>query len=264
MACDWAGEIQNTLVEERNQVIRKALDEFVRGADLAVDLGCGVGNYLIALATRAMNVVGLDISKHCIEHAQRECEKYGKKNCKLFVIDLGSPECLGQYLNLGISSASVVLCVNALISPDPDTRREMLSKGIHMLRPSSTTNNDDGGVLLLVVPSVESAQLELQRHRSWVKQRRRRRLRRLRSEREEPTCEEDEAAGVYCRNGVRTKHYSEEEVSSLLRSAGFMILRQERVIYDWSLDLAKVGAPRPFDWLVVARRSLPEVCSDDA
>merc|ERR1711976_740035 len=145
----WHDEIQNTLMDETNSAMRNALDEFVTGADLAVDVGCGVGNYLRALACRAHTVIGVDISPRCIEHAQTMCRKYGLRNCQLFVVDLGSPDG-NECKSLGITSAAVVLCVNALISPDPCTRNEMLRKASQTLREPSAASNGSGGTLLLV------------------------------------------------------------------------------------------------------------------
>lgn len=255
LASVWEDAIQNSLREDRHRVIYKALDQFVKGVDMVVDLGCGTGNYLLALAVRAKRVIGIDISPGCIEVASQRLKQLRILNCELHVSDLGSRD---ARLHPETICAAAVVCTNVLISPDAATRDGILNHAYTMLR-APAPDEGDGGVLLLVVPSVESVQLEQQRHQQWVQMRRRRRLKRLPDELSEPTCEEDEAMGVFCRNGVRTKHFYEAELIAMLESLGVMLVRLEKVFYNWeSVGLAEVGdiTLRPFDWLAVAQRTL--------
>jgi hypothetical protein len=73
------------------------------------------------------------------------------------------------------------------------------------------------------------------------------------------TSAADERLGVFRRGGVRTKHYRASDLEPLLRQAGLKRLSMDRVEYDWSTELSPPTAwmkgPRPWDWLVVARRS---------
>jgi len=53
----------------------------------AVDLGCGIGNYAIYLATRGFNVTGIDISPTAINLARENAARKGAK-CDFLVADL--------------------------------------------------------------------------------------------------------------------------------------------------------------------------------
>eukprot|EP00928_Gymnodinium_smaydae_P013768 TRINITY_DN14997_c0_g1_i3.p1 TRINITY_DN14997_c0_g1~~TRINITY_DN14997_c0_g1_i3.p1 ORF type:complete len:238 (-),score=46.92 TRINITY_DN14997_c0_g1_i3:51-764(-) len=89
LAETWNSEVHDSLLEDERHVIRAALDEFVAGADVVLDLGCGAGNYLHALASRAASVVGVDISPRCVEQARQLCARRRLQNCRLHVADLG-------------------------------------------------------------------------------------------------------------------------------------------------------------------------------
>ena len=57
----------------------------------AVDLGCGVGNYAIWLATKGFKVTGIDFSKKAVELARKEAERMNV-NCTFMVGDLTDTE----------------------------------------------------------------------------------------------------------------------------------------------------------------------------
>ena len=57
----------------------------------AVDLGCGVGNYAIWLATKGFKVTGIDFSKKAVELARKEAERVNV-NCTFMVGDLTDTE----------------------------------------------------------------------------------------------------------------------------------------------------------------------------
>lgn len=280
VARDWQSEIQDTLSEDQDRVIYNALDEFVGGAVAVLDLGCGVGNYLPALAARAERVFGVDISPRCIEVARQLCARRRLANCSLRVTDLGHAH-LHELSDFLPDRVPVAICMNVLISPDPVTRREILATAYRALLPPEGTSGEGGeegaeaapaaraaeapdgaprraptglgGVLMLVAPAVESALLVRERRRLLAQGH----GRQLRPSRHVV----DEAAGVFRRSGVRTKHFRREELEAALADGGFEVLRIQRVPYDWNTELPGcnwVGDPRPFDWLALSRR----VCSD--
>jgi SAM-dependent methyltransferase len=61
----WAGG------EEALEKLLAAVGEHVGPSDVVVDIGCGVGRLTRALATRAREVVGIDISAEMLTQAQR-------------------------------------------------------------------------------------------------------------------------------------------------------------------------------------------------
>jgi len=122
--------------------------------------------------------------------------------------------------------------------------------GVSQLGAPFTRSPHGGGILLLVVPAVESVLLVRERRQE---------LARGRKVKKTPlTNPEDDALGIFRREGVRTKHFTSTELAQLLKESGFLVLRFERVIYDWDSEIPGagwMGDPRPFDWLVISQRS---------
>ena len=74
----------------------------------------------------------------------------------------------------------------------------------------------------------------------------------------EKTVKEDEAKNVYQRDGVRTQHYTSRRLKLMCEKAGFKFLDCDPVEYEWDTELPEptvwMGAPYPFDWLVMAQK----------
>ena len=172
---------------------------------------------------------------------------------------LRSPPAGGEAFSVekcGLPPADFAICVNVLISPEPVTRDAILQNIAAALLP--------GAHLVLVVPAVKSAQLQRHAYPKWLEERRRLRLRaKPVFDPCEKSCASDEAAGVYRREGVRTKHFREAEMKKLLKRAGFdEVLDIKRVEYGWHTEfpdalegLEQQLTERPHDMLVVARRA---------
>jgi len=122
--------------------------------------------------------------------------------------------------------------------------------GVSQLRASVNRRPHGGGILLLVVPAVESVLLVRERRQELARGRRIKKTPRANPD--------DDALGIFRREGVRTKHFTSTELAQLLEEFGFLVLRFERVIYDWDSEIPGagwMGDPRPFDWLVISQRS---------
>ena len=249
---EWNDEIHDSLAEDLGGVAKAAIAEFSAPDEPAIDFGCGVGKYLPLLASHCSRVVGLDISRRLLAIARKELEAAAVRDFRLHRADLGA----STLERLSLPQAGLAICVNVLISPEPCTRDAILANIAASVRP--------GGHLVLVVPSVRSAVLQRAMLSRWHEERRRRKLRAKPAfDPEEATCAADEAAGVFCREGVRTKHFREDEVRRQLRVAGFdEVVAVRRVEYAWhtefpdTLDfLDGATTERPHDLLVVARRA---------
>eukprot|EP00966_Prymnesium_polylepis_P228644 5291321-Prymnesium_polylepis.2 len=244
-------EIHDTLVTDEKGVIEAALEAHLQQTDVAIDFGCGGGRYLAALSRRCASVVGIDISRRLLEIARRVVEKELLTNVRLRCADLGNAD---TFAKLALPTADVVVCANVLISPDPITRQNMIAAIAATLRP--------GGRLCLIVPAVGSALSIREQHPRWVAERRRRGLRpKPKLEVPEAHSVADEKNGVFCRGGVRTKHFRMGELKAQLKEAGLRsVLSTERVEYSWDTEFdPPIGFlerdPRvqpPYDWLVVA------------
>ena len=220
---------------------------------MAIDFGCGGGRYLAELARRCTSVVGLDISRRLLEIARRVVDRETLGNVRLRCADLGNAD---TFAKLALPVADFAVCANVLISPEPVCRQNILRAISATLRP--------GGRLLLLVPSCSSALNIREQHGRWVAERRRQGFRPdLKLEAHEAQSVADERHGVYCRAGVRTKHYRMPELRALLQEAGLgTVLCARRVEYSWSTEFDEPydfleddeRVPPPFDWLVVASK----------
>ncbi|CAE7264441.1 unnamed protein product [Symbiodinium microadriaticum] len=255
MGKDWRGEIMSSLDEDVKGVITDCLNKYCvrRPGSLAVDFGCGVGLYVPSLAARYDNVLGLDISRRLIGLARQECENKGLVNVRFKRADLGTCD----IRKLGLEcAADLAVCANVLISPEPDTRRSILRNAAASLRT--------GGYLLLVIPATRSAILCQQAHPVWLAERRRLKVRPARRTEEcpEASCSADERKGIFRRDGVRTKHFRNQEVCKMLEAHSLELVMRSRVEYDWGTEFAapvhvleQTFEERPFDWIVIARKT---------
>lgn len=66
-------------------------------SDTVIDLFCGIGNFALAFAKHAKQVIGIEGSKASIEQAMQNAELNGLSNCQFNVQDLFKPQ--GDWLN---------------------------------------------------------------------------------------------------------------------------------------------------------------------
>lgn len=287
-ARDYDGNIFSTIDEDVTGIITETLDKHAdaRGEGpfgRCIDLGCGAGKYLAALAARFGTVVGYDLSPKLVRLAQKEVRGKGLRNVEVGVRDLSqvwyrdSSDAAGNLFGdcAEMGSFGFAVMANVLIAPvESGVRTLMLRNAWRSLCP--------GGRLLAVVPSLESA--------LYVNMRC-----------DETGCEgpydggggrraapgcaptdtmrmpskaegADLLRGVIKRSGVRTKHFLEPEFRLLAARTGFEVESCEKVAYTWrsELDLdsdAQVpaslrgaqGGALPWDWLFVLRRPEPAV-----
>jgi ubiquinone/menaquinone biosynthesis C-methylase UbiE len=95
------------LLRYRLELIREAA-QFHSG-DTVLEIGCGTGLHLLALASEFGRGLGVDLSPAMIEAARTECMRLGLDHRMSFGIDVG--ETLGS---VGDSSVDVVFCIGAI------------------------------------------------------------------------------------------------------------------------------------------------------
>jgi hypothetical protein len=111
-----------------------------------------------------------------------------------------------------------------------------------------------GGHLVLVVPSIESVVLTHARHAEWDA--------RASGSTQSPGSEimqgSDPLRGVVCIDKVPTKHYSADEIASLLAVHGLGAIDVQKIEYPWTTEFDRppkwMQAPYPWDWFVEARK----------
>lgn len=220
----------------------------------AADLGCGVGKFTPLLARAFARVEACDRSARGIAETRANCAGLG--NVAFHGLDLASDA-------VPFAPVEFVLCVNVLLMPSLDER---------MCAWRAVTNQvAHGGTLLLVVPSLESVQfeqflaLEARLHGG-------------------DSCAEalaqsvpdhgvaaDLHQGVHRLDGLGTKHYLREELERMLQAHEFDVTELVKLEYPASATESAAAtetangdggksvppataAPRPWDWLAVARR----------
>lgn len=266
-------KIFSTIDEDVSGNILATLDRYGNTDDgqagTCVDLGCGAGKYLPALAARFGKVVAYDLSPRLVALARANADKHRCRNVRVRSRDLSQvwyrevplePALQSREENSDTGpeddvpgSFSFAVMANVLISPGPESLHVgMLRNAWRALCP--------GGRLLVLVPSLESALYVRMRcdeanfdgpYGS-------------KSAKAQPSVG-DLLQGVFKRVGVRTKHFLEPEFRLLATRAGFDAVEAcEKVTFAWKSELdlnydhevplVIRTPPLPWDWLFVLRK----------
>ncbi|MDD5261982.1 MAG: class I SAM-dependent methyltransferase [Methylacidiphilales bacterium] len=242
---NYSREIFHALHSDRKGCLRRLLNRLAGPDKDVIDFGCGTGQFLPLLAEKCRYVRALDFSAGLLEQAAARHRRFG--NIEFYNVDLSLPR-------LKFEAAAWGLCVNVLIMENFSLRRRILQTIRRCLLP--------GGRLLLVLPSLESVFLTQQRLIEWN-------LRdgftpRRAAEARIPGLSRRALdrvhEGIFPVDGVPTKHYLKEELELFLSSGGFEMESIEKVEYGWETEFAGpprwMKSPYPWDWAVVARKSL--------
>ena len=242
VATTFDDEIFNTLANDRNNTIRNHIDRFSSPDLIACDFGCGVGRYLPLLSEKFRAVCAVDISRKCLEVAQRNCASLD--NVTYWRLDLSSN-------HSKLDKFDFAICVNSLLAPSLRKRRSALETIYqHLTRD---------GRLLIVVPSLESALFSTSRLFEW-------RDRTSNGKKNgfaiklgaKDSRGLDIARGVLNLDGLLEKHYLKEELLVALEDAGFEVDTFEKVEYSWKAMFDKpprwMKEPYPWDWLATCRK----------
>jgi len=293
-AKNYDEKIFSTIDEDVTGIITQMLDKYGCLEDGAlgccIDLGCGAGKYLPALAKRFRSVTACDLSPKLADLAKQEVRRHGFENCVVHVRDLseywsldnepqrtGSKESAAAgtrgrrsskdsisrrseetrpLSGIGFESFGFAVMANVLIAPVNEyVRMTMLKNAERCLAP--------GGRLLVVVPSLESAmyvnmRCEEVRYEGPYTQGK------AITRRTGHFSGSDIFQGILERVGVRTKHFLEPEFTLLATRAGFEVEACEKVSYQWRSELGLDRddevplrlrtPPLPWDWLFVLQR----------
>lgn len=228
----WDDEIFNSLSEDRDGVITRAIRRAARRGGDVLDFGCGVGGYLPLLARSFRRVHAVDWSAACVAVAARRASALGN-----VTVERSTPRAMTRLRG----AFGCVVAANVVIHPTERVRDPLWRALRRTLRR--------GGTAIVVVPSLESAAFcEFIRRRTAP--------RRASSYDFHPRMRRAEA-GVVGIEGVPTKHYTHDELSAVLALSGFRPFRLSRVHYSWSTENLtpppRLHADLPWDWLAEAR-----------
>jgi SAM-dependent methyltransferase len=242
VATSFEDEIFNTLTGDRNNIIRGHIDRFSSANSVACDFGCGVGRYLPLLSQKFKAVCAVDISKKCLEVAQRNCASL--ENVSYWKLDFSTNHSKLDKFDFAIS-------INALLQPSLRKRRSALETIFQHLKPQ--------GNLVVVVPSLESALFSTSRLFDWRERTSNGRKNGFAIKLGPKDARSvDVARGVLNLDGWHEKHYLKEELLVALEDVGFEVDHFEKVEYTWSVMFDKpprwMRDPYPWDWLATCRK----------
>jgi len=233
---------------------------------LAIDAGCGPGLWLRGLSSRFSHVIGLDQSQNLLEKAEKNQSELlhdQQHNVELRpAVDLGKPcvkehgahgeEFCGPEVPGTRQKADLVASFNVLISPNKESRENILHREADMLRPAPTST------LLLLVPSAESfrAVRNLYQQQGGPESG----LGRYDDYSTKHAAEEaDNVFRVY----ARTKHYTKQEACEMVEKVGLSCDKvisyplRWRYVFPFASDqalseLERSHQPQAHEWIVVA------------
>lgn len=244
VALNYDKEIFDVSVQDRAGLIPQRLDLYGNQKSTALDIGCGTGNFIPALAARFRQVHALDISQRCI--ARATARHAALPNVTFRQIDISAK-------NTNLPAADLALCVNTLLTPSLTHRIQMLQAISKALQTK--------GHLILVVPALESALLTNARLIEWNLRSRVKPALANRSGFGGELQHENRRLyeGIVELDGVPTKHYTREELEILLSNHKLQIKELVKIEYPWTTEFPDAPKwmqnPYPWDWLCVARKT---------
>jgi 2-polyprenyl-3-methyl-5-hydroxy-6-metoxy-1,4-benzoquinol methylase len=231
---DWdqlADDFEELVVDVTRDETSDQLSRFVAAARLPksavlVDLGCGIGSFIKRFGDRFAEIDGVEHAPKIIARAKAKCA--AMKNVRWFTLDVARAA-----KRLG-GRADLTVCMNVITSEKAAERTAQWSGLSTVTKP--------GGFALIVVPALESEKM-VQKHTPASKD-------------GEPTLTED---GLADKAGSWQKHYRRDELTAILSSHGFKVVRIGRVYSPWSREgLRKPRNPAfksPWDWICLAKRA---------
>lgn len=239
IAPDYNEEIFDVLKNDRKSLIRSAIKEVASPSKTVIDIGCAIGKWLPVLSPLFKHVMAIDISLKNLVIAQKTYPQY--TNVEYLRSDMSAGKSK-------LPKSDVAICINAILT-DSLKKRSMF---FHNL--SRCLKKD--GHLILVIPSLESWMLTTIIRKRWKIDKS------LFKDKIPGSAAQKKYSNILQGNAdiddVPTKHYLKEELELLLTQEKFTVKNIQKIEYDWKTEFVKapkwLKEPRPWDWLVVAKR----------
>lgn len=232
-------EIFDVLLNDKKQLIRKAIKKCSSQKKTVLDVGCAVGKWIPVLSPLFKKVIALDISAKNLQIARRNHASY--KNIEYVRADMSGS-------NSGFPRGDVAICINAILTDSLKKRNVFFSSLSSCLKK--------GGHLILTVPSLESSLLTSIINNQFQIEKTNRN-KKISSARLLKNWNHLKQGNVDIDN-VPTKHYLEEELEFLLNNEGFRVKEIKKIEYDWKTEFNNppewLKSPYPWDWMVVAEK----------
>ena len=221
LVCDIASE------ETGNQLAR-----FVSAArpspktSVLVDLGCGTGTFVQKFGKHFRQIFAADFATAVVRKAEKTYK--GATPAEWQVADV--KDCPKLF---GTRCADLAVCLNVITSPSAARRKSLWESVKAVTKPS--------GHMLIVVPSAESCEMVTE----WENRARKK---------PKPAFKR---GGIAERGDIWQKHFSRDELISIISDLGFSVVRLGAVSYSWASE--GMRKPRsatrgPWDWICLAKR----------
>jgi len=244
LAASYEDEIFSVLANDRKKLILKLIKKYGSPVKKVNDFGCGIGHFLPILSANFSKVNAIDISYKFIAKAKNKYKRLS--NIEYITADLAKD-------GLRLEKTHFALSINILIMPSLAIRLRILDvMAKHILK---------NGHLLLVVPSLESAMLTDFRLIQWNLRNGISPSSAARTSFGMPEKSDSQYLhqGIVPIDGVPTKHYLKEELTTILERRKLRITDICKIEYPWTSEFASpprwMKEPYPWDWLVVAQKT---------
>jgi len=194
-------------------------------SSVLADLGCGLGTFIARYGDRFAQSIGVEHAPRIIARAKKAL-----KGRKVRWLTSNIPPAARRIGTV----ADLTVCMNVITMPQRRVRDAMWSSLARITKR--------GGHALIVVPSIESDRM----------------VERIAYGTSLAEAKAEAPDGLVDRGGTRQKHFTKDELRTLLGEHGFRLKMIQRVTYPWQKEgLRKprgAGSRMPYDWLVLAER----------
>jgi len=240
VAKHYESEVFNVLADDKDSLVTKNIKHYGAKSKVAIDLGCGIGNFLPFLSKSFGQVHAIDFSEKCLQQARQNTENI--KGIEYWCEDMSSPK-------HRFPKVDFILRINSIISQSI-TVRSGLFKSLRKLLKSD-------GHVLMVVPSLESSLFSDFKHIEWNLKNGQRPSNAVQAGFSRHKSNQIHQ-GIRKLGGTATKLYLKEELISIFSSLGFKIKEISKIEYAWTTEFD--NPPRwmkdlyPWDWFLLAKK----------
>jgi SAM-dependent methyltransferase len=239
IAPNYSEEIFDVLHNDKKGVITSAIRRNASKSKTVIDIGCAIGKWLPVLSPAFKKVYAVDISSGNLAIAKKIHPNL--KNVEYLRVDMSGNKTKVPKCDFGI-------CINAILTSSLKDRKVFFA--------SLSSCVKKGGRIILVIPSLESYLLTSVIANQWG------------IDKDIYGVPASGATATQRWNDIRqgnveiddvpTKHYLQEELQLLLSREGFEAEEFKKIEYEWKTEFLKppkwLKEPRPWDWMVVARK----------
>lgn len=239
IASSYNDEIFDVLQNDKKALIRSVIKKYASRSKTVIDIGCAVGKWLPVLSPAFKKVYAVDISARNLEIAQQLYPKY--KNVEYLRADMSGR-------NTKVPKCDFGICINAILTSSLKDRIIFFQ--------SLSACVKKGGRIIITIPSLESFLLTSIIQQQW----------KIDKHLFPSTKNAKEALKKW--NNIRQgnadidnvphKHYLKEELQLLLDNEKFVAEDFQKIEYNWDTEFLKppkwLKDPKPWDWMVVARK----------